>query len=261
MSKDCDTDAKILGAPDAQVVQTKELKLDKPLLICGFPSAGVVGTIAASTIIEQFNMEEIAHVRSKHMPSAAVFLDGILRHPFRIYGSEEKNLLVVMTELPISEDGLYHVSSALLDWAAGAGVHETVIIDGIPVQGLPSERKVLYAAEREKLAELKEDDGMEILKKGIITGIAGSILSETLCRDMVGFALLTPAIATIPDPEGAIQLLEALNRLYNVGVQLTELQESADKIRVKLTDMAEQVDGMRRGQPRAPGKSYERMYA
>ncbi len=253
--------AKKLGAPDAQVVQTKELKMDKPLLICGFPSAGVVGTIAASTIIEQFKMEEIAHIRSKHMPSAAVFLDGILRHPFRIYGSEEKNLLVVMTELPISEEGLYYVSSALLDWAAGAGVHETVIIDGIPVQGLPSERKVLYAAEREKLAELKEDDGMEILKKGIITGIAGSILSETLCRDMVGFALLTPAIATIPDPEGAIQLLEALNRLYNVGVQLTELQESADKIRVKLTDMAEQVDGMRRGQPRASGKSYERMYA
>lgn len=258
MSKDC---AKVLGAPDAEVVQTKELKMDTPLLVCGFPSAGVVGTIAANTIIEQFNMEEIAHVRSKHMPSAAVFLDGKLKHPFRIYGHEEKNLLVIMTELPISEEGLYYVSSALLDWAAKIGVRETVVLDGIPVQGIPTGRKVLYAAEEEKLADLKEDENMELLRKGIITGIAGSILSETLCRDMIGFALLTPAIATIPDPEGAIGLLQALNRLYNVGVELGELQESASKIREKLTGVAEQVEGMRRGQAQSSGKGYERMYA
>ncbi|MHA1909438.1 MAG: proteasome assembly chaperone family protein [Candidatus Thorarchaeota archaeon] len=259
MTEECE--ATILGAPDAQVVQTREIKLKQPLLVCGFPSAGVVGTIAANTIIDQFKLVEVAHVRSKHVPSAAVFLDGRLRHPFRIYGGEEHNLLVVTTELPVAEEGMYPVSSILLDWATSMGVKETVVLDGIPVQGLPSDRKVLYAAEEEKIAELEEDEHMEILQKGIITGIAGSILSETLCRKIVGFALLTPALTMIPDPEGAVQLLEALNRLYKVGVDVSELVSSAQKIREKMGDMAAQVDGMRRGRPGGRPQGYERMFA
>jgi uncharacterized protein len=257
MTEECE--AKILGAPEAQVVQTKEVKMEQPLLVCGFPSAGVVGTIAANAIIDQFKMTEVAHIRSKYMPSAAIFINGRLRHPFRIYASEERNLLVVTTELPVAENGMYHVSSILLDWAASIGVKETVVLDGIPVQGLPVNRKVLYAAEEEKLKDLEADSEMEILQKGIITGIAGSILSETLCRDMVGFALLTPAIIMIPDPEGAVKLLQALNRLYKVGVELGELQESGDKIREQMGEVAETVEGMRKGEQTRKG--YERMFA
>jgi len=259
MNEECE--AKILGSPEAQIVQTKEIAMEKPLLVCCFPSAGVVGTIAANTLIDQFQMEEIAHVRSRYMPSAAVFLDGRLRHPFRIYAKKDINLLVVTTELPVMEEGMYIISSALLDWAASLGVQETVVLDGIPVQGIPANRKVLYAAEEQKLADLEEDKDMEILKKGIITGIAGSILSETLCRDMIGFALLTPAIPMMPDPEGAVQLLKALNRLYNVDVKVEELEESAEQIRRKMEEMAQQVEGIRRQQPGVSQKAFERMFA
>ncbi len=261
MSEECEP--RILGAPEAKVVQTKEIELDNPLLVCCFPSAGLVGTIAANTIIEQFEMDEIAHIRSRFIPSAAVFMDGRLRHPFRIYGKSENNLIVVTGELPVSENGLYYVSSALLDWASSIGVKETVILDGIPVQGIPTQRKVLFAAEEEKVEELKNDEELQILQKGIITGIAGSILAETLCRDMVGFALLTPAIAVVPDPEGAVSLLHALNRLYRVNVDTTQLEKSAEEIRKKLEEMAQQVEGIRRSQPSAPRDptAYQRMYA
>lgn len=259
MDKNCD--AKVLGAPEAHVVQTNEMKLKSPLMVCCFPSAGVVGPIAAHTIIDQFKLKEIAHLRSRHMPSAAVFLEGRLRHPFRIYGSIELNLIVVTAELPVSDDGLYAVSSALLDWAASMGVKEIVILDGIPVQGLPSDRKVLFAAEEEKIADLVKDESMEILDKGIITGIAGSILSETLCRSMIGFALLTPAISIIPDPGGALQLLEALNRLYDLKININELKEGSEIIRRKMEEMAQQVDGMQRQQQITGRHGYERMYA
>ena len=259
MSDQCQ--GKVLGSPDAQIVQTKEIKLNQPLLLCCFPSAGVVGIIVANTIVEQFEMEEIAHVRSKYVPSAAIFMDGRLRHPFRIYGNKTKNLLVVTTELPVMDEGMYAVSSALLDWAATMGVKELVVLDGIPVQGLPTDRKVLYAAEEEKIVELQKYKSLEMLKKGIITGVAGSLLSETLCRSMVGFALLTPAIAVVPDPDGAVQLIDALNKLYKLGVDTKELKESGEEIRKRLEEMAQQVDGMRKTQPQLGAPGYERMYA
>ena len=141
------------------------------------------------------------------------------------------------------------------------GVKETVVLDGIPVQGIPSERKVLFAAEEEKVGDLKKNENMEILDKGIITGIAGSILAETLCRDMIGFALLTPAITVVPDPGGAQQLLEALNQLYDLKIDLTELMEGSEIIRKKMEEMAQQVDGMQRQQAGTPGRKYERMYS
>lgn len=256
-----DKDVKVLGAPEAQVVQTKEMKLDTPLMVCCFPSAGVVGPIAAHTIIDQFKMEEIAHLRSKYIPSAAVFLDGRLRHPFRIYGSKKLDLIVITAELPVAEEGLYAVSSAILDWGTGMGVKETVVLDGIPVQGLPSERKVLFAAEEKKVDELSKNEKLEMLDKGIITGIAGSILAETLCRAMIGFALLTPAIAIIPDPGGAHQLLEALNQLYDLKINLTELVEGSEIIRRKMEEMAKQVDGIQQKQAAVGNRRYERMYS
>jgi uncharacterized protein len=258
MDESCD--AVVLGAPEASVVQTQKVEFNSPLMVCCFPSAGVVGPIAAHTIIEQFDMDEIAHVRSKFMPSAAVFLDGRLRHPFRIYGSKELDLIVVTAELPVAEEGLYEVSSTLLDWASSLGVKETVVLDGIPVQGLPSERKVLYAAEEEKIADLSKIESMDILDKGIITGIAGSILTETLCRSMVGFALLTPAITVVPDPGAAQQLLEALNSLYDLKIDIKELMESSEVIRRKMEEMAQQVDGMQRRQAVSSSQQYQRMY-
>ncbi|MHA2069845.1 MAG: PAC2 family protein, partial [Candidatus Thorarchaeota archaeon] len=67
MGEECE--AKILGSPEAQVVQTQlKISMKSPLLVCCFPSAGVIGTIAANTMIEQFEMEEVAHVRSRYMP-------------------------------------------------------------------------------------------------------------------------------------------------------------------------------------------------
>jgi predicted ATP-grasp superfamily ATP-dependent carboligase len=78
---------------------------------------------------------------------------------------------------------------------------------------------------------------------------------------MVGFALLTPAVAIVPDPEGAAELLEALNRLYDVGVDVSGLIESAEAIRKKMEEMARQVEGMRKAQPGVSRPGYERMYA
>ncbi len=252
---------KALGSPDAEIVQTKEVKLNQPLLVCCFPSAGVVGIIVANTIVEQLEMEEIAFVRSKYVPSAAVFLDGRLRHPFRIYAAKSKNLLVVTTELPIAEEGMYAISSSLLDWAATMGVKETVVLDGIPVQGLPEERKVLFVAEEEKIPELQKFKDMEMLNKGIITGIAGSVLAETLCRSVVGFALLTPAIAEVPDPDAAIQLIQALNKLYRMGIDVKDLQASAEEVRKHMEQVAQQVEGMRKSPQQRGVPGYERMYA
>jgi len=52
------------------------------------------------------------------------------------------------------------------------------------------------------------------MPRGVIGGIAGGILNECWTRKITGVAFLTPAIAFAPDPEGAVALIEVINRVY-----------------------------------------------
>ncbi|TXT54658.1 MAG: hypothetical protein BAJATHORv1_60155 [Candidatus Thorarchaeota archaeon] len=256
-----ESEKKDIGAPIVKVHQTAELEIENPLLVFGFPSAGLVGTIAANYLVEQYDMKQIAHVRSRFIPSAAIFIDGLLRHPFRIYADDEKKLLVAVCEVPIDEQGISDISERVLDWARNKGVTETVILDGIPVQGIPRERKVLFAAEEEKIKELEKIEDLEILQKGIITGIAGALLADTLSRDMVGFAFLTPTMAQLPDPEGAMEILQVIDKLYEFGIDMTKIKKHAEEVKEKLKEMAQQVQSMKQDRSGGESKDYTRYYA
>ncbi|MEM3422088.1 MAG: PAC2 family protein, partial [Candidatus Hadarchaeum sp.] len=123
----------------------------------------------------------------------------------------------------------------------------------IPVPGLPTDRQPFCVTELGKCEHFK-DRGINLLRKGIIYGIAGAILSECLTRKIEGTAILTPAMATIPDPEGAAVLIEALNRTHGLKIDTAELIAGANEIREKLREIAENYE-------KATATEPEKMYA
>ncbi len=247
--------AKKFGTPEVEIVEVKDLGLKEPLVISGFVGAGLVGSIAVDHIINQLKMEEIAYVRSKHLPPAAVFVGERLRHPFRIYGSKKDNLCAIICEIPLRYEGIYPVSSAILDWVEEKGAKEMVVLEGEPVPGLPKERKPYCVTEFEK-CEIFKEKGIELHSKGVIVGMAGAVLNECLARKIEGTALLTPAITFMPDPEGAATLVDALNTSHGLKIGTSELLAKANEKREKLKEISEQYEKMK-----ATTKEPERMYA
>jgi len=240
-------------APEVEIAEIKELDLKEPLVIAGFVGAGLVGSIAVGHIINQLKMEEIAYMKSKYIPPVAIFVEEKLRHPFRIHASKKYNLCAIICEVPLREDGFYSISSAILDWAESKGIKEILVLEGLPVPGLPIERKSFCVTESGKCEPFKEK-GIDMLKKGIIVGISGAILNECLTRKIEGTSLLTTAMTTIPDPEGAAILIEALNKSYGFKIDTSELIEGANEIREKLKEIAESYEKTAVAEP-------ERMYA
>lgn len=238
---------------EVEIVEVKEVNLKEPLVIAGFVGAGLVGSIAISHIIEQLKLEEIAYVKSRHLPPAAIFVGEKLRHPFRIHAGQKENIYAIVSEIPIKEDGFYSISSALLDWADAKGTREMLVLEGIPVPGLPRKRQAFCVTESGK-CEAFTGKGIELLKKGIIVGITGAILNECLSRKIEGTALLTPAMAPIPDPEGAATLIEALNKSYGLKIDTSELIAGAKEIKEKLKEIAQQYEKTATPEP-------DRMYA
>lgn len=243
--------------PEVEIVETEKAELKEPLVILGFAGAGLVGGIAVSYIIDQLGMKKIAHVRSKYMPPAVVFMDGKLRHPFRIYSDDGGKLTAVVCEVPLRSDGSYPIATTLLDWAEEENAAELVILEGAPVRGLPKKRKSFFAAEPEKRTQY-EEQGVTMLSAGIIRGLAGSILNECLTRKITGVAFMVPAISFMPDPKGAAVLIETLNRIYSLDVDTEDLMERAEEIKQKLKEVAERRRRMKKAEEKRgmPESSY-----
>jgi uncharacterized protein len=222
-----------------QVVQFKDIRLSEPCLVTGFVGAGIVGTIAVNQIIENLNLHQVGYLASKHIPPVAVFLEGKLRHPFRVYAGRGGRLVAVICEVPIGSSGFRQIADAIVDWAKKKSVREIVALDGIPVKGIPRTRRTFCAAERERCAELAKL-GIQAIKKGYIGGLSGALLIGCLARGMPGLALLTPATVFIPDASGASQLVSALNKVYGLNVPTKSLEERGAEIRELLRDAAKQ---------------------
>ncbi len=237
------------GISDVEVVETGKVELKQPLAIMGFAGAGLVGGIAVSHIIDKLEMSEIAHVQSVFTSPAVVFLDGKLRQPFRIHSNREGNICAVVCEIPLPSSGVYHIAGALLKWVEEKGAKELVVLDGVSARGLPKKRKAFCVAEPEKLEEC-EKKGVKMAHAGIIRGISGSILNECLNRKITGVAFLVPAVAFMPDIEGAVTLIETLNDVYGLNVETADLLSKAADLKQKLKTVAERHQRMRKAEER-----------
>ena len=85
--------------------------MKNPVIFAGFVGAGLVGTISVDYIINKLDMKEIGFLRSKHLPPSTVFMQGRLRHPFRLYTNKDGNICAIICEIIINREGLYTIAS------------------------------------------------------------------------------------------------------------------------------------------------------
>jgi uncharacterized protein len=255
------------------IADLNNLKKDQTILIAGFPGPGLVGSISTSYIIDKLEMYQIAFVESHYISPGVIFIDGKLRHPFRLYANKEGNVCVLVCEAPIMMDGIHFVLDAVMDWAMKNSIEEVMVLDGIPVQGIPdSERNTVILAsenmEHNTSKEIKvtdnegkKDDASEdkfasddvanpqsnfnrnaiedSTKKytTFIGGIAGGLLSASLSNQIPCAAILIPSSSGIPDPEGASLLIESFNNFMNdnkLKIDTSQLREQGQKLKKQL---------------------------
>src|SRR5215469_16701472 len=135
------TEGKTRIKPLAKVVQVKK-KLNSPILIAGFPGAGLVGSISTSYIINRLHMNQIACVESEFIVPGVIYAEGKLRHPFRLYSNERGDVCVLVCEAPVMIQGMYSVLDTVSKWVLYNNVREVMVFDGIAVEGLPDSKRI-----------------------------------------------------------------------------------------------------------------------
>jgi len=222
--------------PEAEVFEIKKIDLNSPIIFAGFVGAGLVGPLAINHIIEKLKMQQIAVMRSKHLPPSTVFMRGRLRHPFRFYTNPEGTICAIICEITLRMKGLYSLVGSILDWAEENGSREIVILDG--VASTEHDDKAYCAAE-EDLVRTMAEKNISVIPQGFITGIPGGILNECLVREIQGLTLLAKANKVAPDSGAAATLIEALNRFYDLNISTKELQEEKDRIHSEFSELSQ----------------------
>jgi len=222
--------------PEAEIYEIGKNKLKNPTIFVGFVGAGLVGTIAIDHMINELNMKEIGFLRSKHLPPSAVFMQGRLRHPFRIYSNNNGNICAIICEIIISKDGIYNIAMAILDWAEKKGSNEIIVLDGVADK--KHDGKAFFAAEVD-LCRVMEENDIKMIPQGFITGISGGILNECLIRKIRGITLLVKANQATPDPMAAATIIEAVNRVYEIEINTKNLKKQKKQMRVDLKELSD----------------------
>ncbi len=209
------------------------------LAICGFSTAGMVGSIAAYHVIRNLEIAEIGTVMHQDFPALALVEDSVPRHPVRVYQGED--IGVFIAEIPFPSEQDISFANTVIEWFTKGGFSKLIIIDGLVRQspddisgpGLYGVASILDT--REKLEKL----GIESIKRGVVAGIAGYLLAEGNRRSLDVTALLAECNPTFPDPKAAATAIEAITEITGLELSLHELLEQAHQFDMNLREALE----------------------
>jgi uncharacterized protein len=221
-------------------------------LIFGFPDVGLVGVIAASHLIDELSLSEVAYVDSELLPPLIVLHEGLPHSSIRILGDDK--LLLAISEAPIPADIVYPVMNALMEWASSKNVKLMISLGGIPMQDRQdaTELKAFAAASTPEALKIAQDKNVETLTEGYMIGPQAIMLQRAANAGTPALALLAQCFPNYPDPEAAAEGLKGLGKITGLKVNVAKLLEKGEEIRLRARDVMkrtqEEMSKMKKGQ-------------
>lgn len=221
-------------------------------MIFGFPDVGLVGVIAASYLVEELNLQEIAYLESEMLPPLVVLHDGLPHSSLRIFADD--NIMLAISEVPVPADMVYQIMNALMKWGESKNIKMMISLSGIPLQDRQdaTELKCFAAASSPETLKLAQDKNIEPLTEGYIVGPQAIMLQHASNTGTPALALLGQCFYNYPDPEAAAEVLKNLAEIVDVKVDVSKLLEKGEEIRLRARDVMkrtqEEMGKMKKGQ-------------
>jgi uncharacterized protein len=206
------------------------------VVINGLPDVGLVGLLAASHLISSLKLREVGAIESDLLPPMIVLHGGLPRAPIRIFFGE--GIAVVISETVIPGSLIRPLANSLTDWARGKSVKLMLSLGGMAVGNRQDiETPKVFAAISSKDLETRLNGAAEVLEEGYIVGAYGLLLRRCAELSVPAITLLTQSYYNYPDPEAAAASLNAVSRILNLKLEVSDLIKRGEEIRLRSKDM------------------------
>ena len=123
---------------DVQICNFEKVDLKDATVIAGFPSIGLVSTIAANYLIDALNLKQIGCVTSSQFPALSVVHTGEPLSPVRIYAGAQPNgqkIVVFVSEFKPKPNLINAISESIMNWANENNCKLLISPEGMVVEG------------------------------------------------------------------------------------------------------------------------------
>ncbi len=245
---------------------TNPIQLNNPILIVGFPSSGLIGTICINYIVDKLKMKQISCVDSEYIMPGVIYFKGVLKHSFRIYANDSGTLCALICESPIFLKGIHSITDAVIQWCVQKNISEVMTLGGIETSQNYSKREtiILSSSTTDNFILDSNANGIAdfLEPSSFIGGIYGGIISACLSQNLHCTALFaTTNTISLPDPEGAALLIESMAKITNkpvLKIDTEDLCKESENLKKSLQDF---VRSLKDQMPKELKESETSMYS
>ena len=212
----------------------KDYNLDGYALIEGFPSAGLVGPMAVSYIIDKLKPEYIGYITSERFPPIAAIHDKTPMHPARLYKDDKFKIVLVMAEFVIPADAVNDVAMELISFCKKCKVQKIFSISGMSMQ---KPKEMLYIIGTDAVLKKASANGMKPIAEGAVAGVNAILLINAPQYGIEASNVLVEVDPAIMDPKYAELAIQGLQKLIELNIDLKDLDNEAKIVEAKIREM------------------------
>jgi len=250
------------GEPAFEVVLDADLD---DVLVVGIAELGVGGLTAVDHCVSHLESTPVGHVRSRNLPDLTPFSDGVPRRPMRLYSLDGTGVTVLISEVFLPVWVAEPLADALIDAATERGVEEITVLNGGQFPHRETEHAVYHVATDGYRERHFGAEGANV--PPLAGGFFDGVISELLVRGLDGGAppvgvLVTPTHPPGPDLDAALRFLDALESMYDLSVDETELRERSEEMKRYYEELGQRLQTLQEEETpyRARDFPEDRMY-
>lgn len=236
---------------DVRICNFEEVDLKGAIVIAGFPSIGLVSTIAANYLIDAINLKQIGCVSCSEFPALSVVHTGEPLSPVRIYAgthSNGKEIVVFVSEFKPKPNLINSISETIMKWVNERGCKLLISPEGMVVEGKSSEEEEEVEAyaigSTERARTMLTEKKIPQFKNGIIAGVSGVLLNLGRQSNFDVVSVLAEAHPNYPDAKAAAAAINVMALLMGIDVNVTPLYEESERIEKQLQKFHKQAKPM-----------------
>lgn len=214
-------------------------------LVMGLSNLGLAGLSAVDYLVRHLEFERIGHVKTHGLPDMAPFENGEPRYPMRVYGTEDANFSVLVSELFLPVWAADPFATALRGWVTESTIEEVAVLHGVPFPHGPDEHEVFYVATPGYRERRLASEDIRPLSGGVLDGVVGELVIWGLADDAPPVGVyVAPTHPPGPDFDVALLFLDALQNVYEFTVDEAELRQMAEDLERHYDELADRLQTM-----------------
>lgn len=224
---------------EIEIYEYEKMDVENAFVITGFPTVGLVGTIASRFVVNSLKLRLVAAFLSDYFPPVSVISKSEPLPPVRLYGGDKKcgpngecnQLLIVLSEFLPHHTTLRPLANKIIEWCKENNCENIVCIEGFNLGEKVEDVPLAGVASTEKARNMLKKYNVELMTEGMVSGLSGILLYEGKRCNLDVSCLLAGTHAEYPDAKAAARVLEVVNKMLpDIEIDPEPLYKEAEEI-------------------------------